>query len=305
MAIRHIGYACINEQLKHNDPKIFTGRTMRFRTFNDRGLEYVNTLILKNLSDLQKILNWNVQRGIYLFRVSSNLFPWWHKYNMEDLPTFDRIKSKLSGIGTLSFKYDLRLTFHPDHFTKLASLSEESRLEAIQEIELHSRIFDLMGFTPSVENKINIHVGGAYGDKKSTLSRFNDSINALSENARKRITVENDDRESLFSIKDLHESVEIPLVFDYFHHNFNSSGLSHKEALELAISTWPKNIVPVVHYSEYKEEGKNSHSDFIEGEIDTYGHKVDVMFEAKMKEQAVLHWRTKYAAKKSAKTKKK
>ena len=29
-----------------------------------------------------------------------------------------------------------------------------------------------MGYPPSHENKINIHIGGVYGDKPSTLARF-------------------------------------------------------------------------------------------------------------------------------------
>ena len=43
----------------------------------------------------------------------------------------------------------------------------------MKELEVHSRIFDEMGFLPpSPYNKINIHVGGTYGDKEATLERF-------------------------------------------------------------------------------------------------------------------------------------
>lgn len=38
---------------------------------------------------------------------------------------------------------------------------------------MHSRIFDEMGFLPATpHNKINIHVGGTYGDKDAALERF-------------------------------------------------------------------------------------------------------------------------------------
>ena len=76
----------------------------------------------------------------------------------------------------------------------------------------------------------------------------------LHPNTQARLTVENDDRANLFSTKDLYEYVHkvigIPIVFDYHHHIFNTGGLSEKEALQLAMSSWPIEITPVVHYSE-------------------------------------------------------
>ncbi|MAM05596.1 MAG: hypothetical protein CMD06_06550 [Flavobacteriales bacterium] len=89
----------------------------------------------------------------------------------------------------------------------------------------------------------------------------------------------------------IHEKTGIPIVFDYHHHHFCTGGLSEKEALQLSISTWPKNITPVVHYSESKSKNDNdsaikpqAHSDYINNLPDTYGYNVDVMIEAKAKE---------------------
>ena len=102
----------------------------------------------------------------------------------------------------------------------------------------------------------------------------------------------------MYSIKDLmyiHEKIGIPLVFDFHHHKFCTGGLSEKDALNLAISTWPKNIIPVVHYSESKsthEKNKKikmqAHSDYINSLPEIYGNDVDVMVEAKAKELAIL-----------------
>ena len=62
----------------------------------------------------------------------------------------------------------------------------------------------------------------------------------------------------------------------------------------MAISTWPKDIVPVVHYSESRRKEQldesireQAHSDYVYDYIDTYGHDVDIMIEAKHKELAV------------------
>jgi len=112
------------------------------------------------------------------------------------------------------------------------------------------------------------------------------------------LTVENDDKASMYSVKDLmylHERIGIPIVFDYHHHKFNTGGLSEEEALKLAISTWPKGIKPIVHYSESKalhEENEKlkpqAHSDYINELPDLYGTDVDVMVEAKAKELAIM-----------------
>ena len=119
----------------------------------------------------------------------------------------------------------------------------------------------------------------------------------LSDNLKKRLTVENDDRASLYSVKDLYENVYlktgIPIVFDYHHHIFCDGGQTEQEALELALSTWDKDITPVVHYSESKEihnggsKPTPAHSDLVYGPIYTYGNNIDIMIEAKHKEQAI------------------
>jgi UV DNA damage endonuclease len=110
--------------------------------------------------------------------------------------------------------------------------------------------------------------------------------------------VENDDKATMYSVKDLmyiHNKIGIPIVFDAHHHTFNTGDLSEKEALELAFSTWKNSIVPIIHYSESKSLHENNskikpqaHSDYINSLPDTYGFDVEIMVEAKMKELAIL-----------------
>lgn len=46
-----------------------------------------------------------------------------------------------------------------------------------------------MGYdTPSVWNKINIHVGGSYGDKQATMERWAAAYNRLTPSCRLRMT---------------------------------------------------------------------------------------------------------------------
>ena len=83
---------------------------------------------------------------------------------------------------------------------------------------------------------------------------------------------------------------------------FSDGGFTHKEALQLAISTWPKEITPVVHYSESIADEYNdptirrkAHSDYIINKIKTDKCSlVDTMIEAKATEKALVKYRTKY-----------
>jgi UV DNA damage endonuclease len=150
----------------------------------------------------------------------------------------------------------------------------------------------MMGLSKTPYNKINIHCNGVYGDKISAMDRFCKNFKRLSKSVQSRLTVENDDKASMYSVCDLmyiHERIGIPIVFDYHHYKFCPGVLSEDEALEVAASTWPRGITPVVHYSESKEGSKpQAHSDYIKQLPNTYGINVDIMVEAKAKELAIL-----------------
>jgi len=174
----------------------------------------------------------------------------------------------------------------------LVSPKENVVAAAIADLELHGKIFDMMGLSKTPYNKINIHCNGVYGDKISAMDRFCKNFKRLSKSVQSRLTVENDDTASMYSVCDLmyiHERIGIPIVFDYHHYKFCPGVLSEDEALELAASTWPRGITPVVHYSESKEGSKpQAHSDYIKQLPNTYGINVDIMVEAKAKELAIL-----------------
>ena len=296
-----IGYACINMTLQAAGG-ITTNRGMRQKTFKERGLPYVSDLALQNVRDLVNIVKWNEEMGIKLFRMSSELFPWMTYYDFEDLPDYPMIDVYLKNIGALADKYGQRLTFHPSHFNALGSPNPKVLESTIKELNEHSKIMDLMGLSATVYNKINIHIAGAYGDKQATLDRWISNYHKLDPNTQARLTVENDDKENMYSVQELYDGVYkkcgVPIVFDYFHHKFCTGGLTEEEALKLAASTWPKDIVPLTHYSESRRKEKldesikaQAHSDLIKDTIQTYGLDIDVVVEAKHKELAVLNYK--------------
>ena len=301
------GYACINETLGSGPKKtrVTTNRSMIKRTFKEKGIKYASELALQNVKDLITILAWNEKNDIKFYRMSSDIFPWCSEYNYYDLPHYKEIKYWLRYAGDYAKECGHRLTFHPGPFCCLASPNFEVVEKTYKELNNHSRIFDMMGFEPSHYNKINIHVGGTYGDKDKTAKRFIENFlrpGGLDENTKKRFTLENDDKASMWSTKEIydyiHHETGIPIVFDYHHHRFCTGGLTEQEALELAASTWPPWIKPVVHVSESRaiEQGdpkirKQAHSDYIKKPVESYGQNHDIMLECKKKELALLKLR--------------
>jgi UV DNA damage endonuclease len=285
----NLGYACINMTI---GKKVTTNRSMVKRTFQAKGLDYVSELALLNAKDIIKILEWNRLNGIKFFRLSSAIVPWGDNIDLTQLKDYKEIKRELKKAGDFARYHNIRITSHPGPFVVLTSPKENVVTAAIADLELHGKIFDMMGLSKTPYNKINIHCNGVYGDKISAMDRFCKNFKRLSKSVQSRLTVENDDKASMYSVCDLmyiHERIGIPIVFDYHHYQFCKGVLSEDEALELAVSTWPRGITPVVHYSESKEGSKpQAHSDYIKQLPNTYGINVDIMVEAKAKELAIL-----------------
>lgn len=297
LPVPNLGYACLNLDLREQKPPIFTNREMREVTFKQKGLTYVSQLALENIQALKAIIQWNHEHGIRFFRMTSTFFPWCTAYDLEELPDFPAIAEELAFAGKLARAYRQRLTFHPSHFVKVAAPKEPLVQKSLKELEVHSQTLDLMGFKPSHWNKINIHIGGVYGDKLSTLDRFAQGFERLSDHCKARLTVENDDWLIGFSVQDLlplSTKCNIPIVFDFHHHKFCPGDWSEQEAFSRALETWPQGIRPAVHWSESQEGRRDSaHSDYIQGPMNLHGRErdVDVMVEAKCMERCLLRFR--------------
>ena len=298
-----VGYACINMTLQ-TAGGITTNRGMRQKTFNERGLPYVSELALQNAKDLVNIIKWNNEMDIKLFRMSSDIFPWFYYYQLDELPDYEEISDYLYMAGDEASGKQ-RLTFHPGHFNVLGSPNPTVVNKTIKELNQHSEIMNIMGLSRTHYNKINIHIGGAYGDKQATLDRWINNYHKLCFSTQERLTVENDDKENMYSVKELYEGIYkkigVPIVFDFYHHKFCTGGLTEQEALELALSTWPKDITPCTHYSESRRKEKldesikaQAHSDLIYNKIPTYSNEFDCVIEAKHKELAVINYNEKY-----------
>jgi UV DNA damage endonuclease len=283
---------------------ISTNRGMIKKTYLSKGITYASELALKNLKDLVKVLEWNEMKGVRVYRMSSCLFPWMSEYRFEDLPDYEEILSTCKIVGGIATRSGQRLSFHPGHFDILASQNPERITATILDLNQHGFIMDMMGLRRDHYNTINIHVGGAYGDKVEAMKRFCDNFQKLDDSAKTRLTVENDDKVNMYSTRDLYEGIHaiigIPIIFDYHHHRMCDGDLTEEEALRLAISSWPNGIVPLTHYSSSKRDhedptsNKQAHADYVYEAINQYGLSIDIEVEAKAKERAIFNYIQKF-----------
>jgi UV DNA damage endonuclease len=295
---RRYGYCCINLSLAKD--KISTNRGMVKRTFEEKGLPYASELALKNVLDLRKILEWNNDNNIRMFRMSSDIFPWCSEYEISDLPDYTEISEILKSCGDFAKETDQRITFHPSPYGVLASENPAVVKKAIKELNQHGEMFDLMGLDRSLFYPINIHVNTTKPTKEAAAIRFCENFELLSDSVKSRLVVEVDDKKSQYNAVDLfltvHKFIGIPVTFDYLHNKCNPSQYSEEEALALCLSTWPKDIPAITHYSDskklYEDETSKevAHTDWVWGKVETYGLNFDIEFEVKMKDLALLKY---------------
>jgi len=293
-----MGYCCLCLSLEKD--KVTTNRGMIKKTFLEKGIGYVSELCVKNTEDLIKIIRFNGEKGIRMYRMSSDMFPWMSEYEISDLPDFEKIKNNLREAGDLSKELDQRLSFHPSPYCVIASENPLVVKKSIKELRQHSEIMDLMGLERNHKYPINIHINTTKPSKEEAAFRFINTYKDLPEGVKKRLVVENDDKKSQFNPSDLYTMIYkesgIPITYDFLHHKCNPDELSENEALDLCISTWPDDITALTHFSDSRKIFEDSsakevaHSDWIWSKIETYDKIFDIELEVKMKDLALLKY---------------
>jgi UV DNA damage endonuclease len=285
---------------------IFMEEPIKFRTITAKTLytlppkqrlTHVSQICLHNAESLRDALDAVHRLGIGAFRILSPFFPrYTHPemgYTLDELPDAKGILAALKRINTFRRSHDIRLSFHPDQFVVLNSPQEDVVRRSIMEIEYQAILAKALG-----AEVVNIHVGGAYGNKQESLKRFARNFERLSGQARKRLTLENDD--SLFTPTDilpLCRDLRIPLVYDVHHHRCNPDHFSVEDAIDRVMETWaPRKQEPHFHISspKYGWNARNPkpHADYIDiSDIPNAWRKIGSItldVEAKAKEKAVL-----------------
>lgn len=302
-----VGYCCIclgiNEGVKKAD-QVSVNRGMVKRTFDLKGLDGVSELAIKNLEDLIRVLKYNLQKSIFVYRMSSEMFPWLTHYDVTKLPNFDKIQTLLKTAGDFAKLHEMRLSFHAPPFCVLASQNPDVVEKTIDELDKHSQLMDLMGLEASTYYSINVHVGVTKPSREEAAERFCQNFERLSATTKKRLTVENDDSKNQFSTQMLKsmiwDKIGTPIVFDFFHHACFSDDLDQRSAFELARQTWQEK--QLCHHSSSRKihEDQSSkleaHADYLFENFDDYGYDIDVELECKAKDLALLKFRSEFMA---------
>lgn len=290
--IKKIGYACINLHLK---PRTFND--CRLNSVYKYGLNYLRDKIINNLVLTKDILDWNIENGIFMYRITSKLLPLVNhpdiindfKYHWQD---DEEIFMYMKKIKDTVKNNDIRLSIHPDQFTVLNSLNEKVVKNSIDYLQCqYEMLKNLSG------SDIIIHTGGVYGNKNSSIDRFIKNFSKLDEHVQKMIRLENDDVS--YNIDDvlfISSKTSIPVVLDIHHDRCNHEKDLTKDDIIKINDTWKKTkLIPKMHISSGKTDFTDKkHSDYIRIEdfenlikilenIDT-----DLMVEAKKKDEAVL-----------------
>ncbi len=235
-----IGYPCINLTIGCK-----ADRTFRLKSFSEQRL--IET-VAGNLDCLLAILRWNVERNILFFRITSDLVP----FASHPVCRFDwqgHFRESFARIGEFIRAHHIRISMHPDPFTLINSLDEAIFDRSRRELLYHAQVLDALGLDRTA--KIQIHVGGVYGDRAGSIKRFIERFGSLDPAVRGHLVVENDEKS--YSLRDcltIHEATGLPVLFDVFHHSILNHGEDLRTSLERTSPTWhAKDGIPMIDYS--------------------------------------------------------
>lgn len=282
-----IGYASLTTGVQNTQIKSCLLKNIS----NDK----LSELIVNNLKSLDTMIDYNIKNQIKLFRISSDLIPfgsspandllWWEHYRDQ----FHEIGEKIKNSG-------MRVSMHPG-FTVLNSPNEEVVSRTIEDLNYHNRVLDSLGVNS--KNKIVLHIGGVYNDKKLATKRFINNYWRLSDSVRERVVLENDEKS--YNINDVLEiayKLNVPVVFDNLHHQINcfSHDFDNYYWINVCGKTWQrKDGFQKIHYSQQnplKKPGSHSITILIEEFMAFYKNlerkDLDIMLEVKDKNLSAL-----------------
>ncbi|SFH52089.1 UV DNA damage repair endonuclease UvsE [Pisciglobus halotolerans] len=278
-----IGYACLTVGVPETD--------MRRVTKKNATAEKLNDITRHNLMSLEKMIDYNIENDIHLFRISSDLIPFGSS-PVNQLPWQETFREEFGRIGRKITESNMRVSFHPGQYTVLNSPNEETVAKAVEDLRYHNKVMECLGVND--EHKIVLHIGGVYEDKPAASQRFVENFQKLDQAIQRRLIIENDDR--LYTIQDVLEIAEkigIPVIYDNLHHAVNPGPDEGSDAewIAKANQTWKAGDgKQKIHYSQQaldKRAGAHTSTIYLDTFLDFYDslpdQDIDIMLEVKDK----------------------
>lgn len=276
-----------------------------------------------SLGYLGRIFDYLERKNVKMYRMATALAPY---ASHPDMPKMrrqvDECLDDLAALGARARRLNLRLSTHPGQYSVLNSENPAVMSAAAEEVEVQTDTMDAMGLGP--EAVVCLHVGGLAGGVEAGKDRFCRGYERLSERARRRLVIENDDRTyGTAEAVEISQRTGCPVVWDILHHHCYDPGrIPDREALSMSLATWPPGVKPKIHFSSprtdmterRKKVGRRTqtvpvlpqlraHADLVDPIafeqflVGTANHlEFDVMLEAKGKDLALLRLREQLSA---------
>ncbi|MCZ8514152.1 UV DNA damage repair endonuclease UvsE [Paenibacillus filicis] len=307
--IVRLGYVAMSTLVKNASPS----KTMTFTSFSkledrEAGIRKLERIAEENIHNTLRLLKHNRAYDIEMYRCSSRLIPLLGHGELADWDPIRILSGAFAELGAYARMHRMRLSFHPDHFTVFSTPREDVLKHSCEDLDRHVRMLESMGLDESA--MCNIHIGGTYGNKAAARDRFIRQFGRLEERILSRMTLENDDK--TFTAREtlqVCEEVGVPMVLDVHHHAVNNDGESAGELWPRILRTWegqkaqlaegedPAPLPPKIHVSSPRNtKDVRAHADFVDTaellpflrEIAPLTPRLDLMLEAKMKDEALL-----------------
>ena len=282
-----IGYACLTLGVPGTD--------LKDCLMKNASETRLRELISHNLGSLERMVDYNIQSNIRLFRISSDIIPF-ASSPVNTVPWADEYARQLDNIGQKIKDSGMRVSMHPGQYTVLNSPNTQTADNAVRELEYHAQFLDSLGVDRT--HKIILHIGGVYGDKVDAKSRFCERYQALSDQMKARLVIENDDR--CYHVQDALEiglKCHIPVVYDNLHNQANPPPQKSSDSVWIAecAKTWQATDGhQKIHYAQgsiSKKPGAHSLSVRAAAFLEFYhslNPKPDIMLEVKDKNMSAV-----------------
>lgn len=297
------GLCCICLELQNRNPPL-KFQTITYKRFSSlprkESIEILGSRILNNMIVTNESIKYCYDNNL-CYRLSSDLMPLitFDKANIDlkDLPNYDKIEDVFDDIKNTIKETKVRISAHPDQFNVLASLDENVVNKTINELNFMSSLMDRFGLSADHNTPINVHIqNNKDGTREEISHRFLNNFHKLDENCQKRLVVENDDRQSAWSVAKLlnifHPITKIPITYDSHHFRLNNpEELSPEEAVNGCIKTWG-DCKPLFHFSNGRNHALDkAHSDYVnEIHQELFINDIDIDYEYKFKDFTIKNF---------------
>jgi UV DNA damage endonuclease len=318
--IVRFGYVAMSMELENASPS----RTMTMATFSklpdrEAGLRRLERIAEENLHNTLRLLKHNRYMDVQVYRMTSKLIPLATHGLLSDWNPYPALADRFAEVGGFIREHQMRVSFHPDHFTVLSTPRPEVYAHSVKDLNHHVTMLEMMGLDERAT--CNVHVGGTYGNKETAADRFLRQFGQLEERIARRITLENDDKTFTASeTLEISEQAGAPMVLDLHHHAVNNPDNEPADKLWTRIArTWDrfgwnglqqdagsdanpdqapgKRLPPKIHISTPRsDKDPRAHADYVDPAplmrflLDIAGSTpaIDVMIEAKRKDESLF-----------------